>query len=286
MKYPRIASHLYSAPWQILPAKFQEITVAFESARGATGSTPEMAASDPVGPIGYDWIEDRVKLLHPQVETFGPVALARVHGVTGRRLSQLAMQCGGFDTGLFEQQLENIRDDDSIRTLVIDFDTPGGMAAGGMETAQAIRAVADSGKRVIGYASGMCCSAGYFLACACDEFHAHPASMVGSVSTIWAMVDSSKAWEKNGLELKLFATGIYKATGYPGKAMTPEEEANCWSVVRPLDDEFKGFVSSRRGLTPDLMQGQWWDAKFAPANVVDSTSFQKLSSVLEAAFQL
>jgi signal peptide peptidase SppA len=286
MKYPRIAAQLYSAPWQIFPAKFQEITAAFEQARSAPGSLPEMDASDPVGPIGYDWEEDRVKLLHPQIETLGPVALARVHGVTGRRLSQLSMQCGGFDTGLFEQQLANIRDDKSIRTLVIDFASPGGQAAGGMETAQAIRQVAAAGKHVIGYASGMCCSAAYFLACACDEFHAHPASMVGSVSTIWYMVDSSKAWEKNGLELKLFATGIYKATGMPGKAMTPEEEANCWSVVRPLDDEFKGFVSSRRGLTPDLMQGQWWDAKFAPAGVVDSTSIHTLDAMLEAAFSL
>lgn len=286
MKYPRIAAQLYSAPWQIFPAKYQEITAAFESARGAPGSSPEMAAADPVGPIGYDWNEDKVKLLHPQIETFGPVALASVHGVTGRRLSMLAMQCGGFDTGLFEQQLENIATDPAIRTLVIDFDTPGGLAAGGYETAMAIRAVSDAGKHVIGYASGMCCSAGYFLACACDEFHAHPASMVGSVSTIWAMVDSSKAWAQAGLELKLFATGEFKATGYPGKAMTPAEEANCWSVVKPLDDEFKNFVSARRGLTPDQMQGQWWDAKFAPEGVVDSTSFMKLSQVLEAAFQL
>lgn len=286
MKYPRIAAELYAAPWQIFPAKYQEITAAFEGARKSPGSVPESAADDPVGPIGYDYLEERVKLLHPQIQVLGPVALARVHGVTGRRLSQMAMQCGGFDTGLFREQLAAIRADDSIRSLVIDFDSPGGMAAGNTETAAAIREVADAGKHIIGYASGMCCSAAYFLACACDEFHADPAALVGSISTIWAGVDSSKAWAMEGLELKLFATGQFKATGYPGKAWTPEEEANCWAMVRPLDAEFKSYVSARRGLTSDLMEGQYWTAKHAPAGVVDSTSFADLPAVLEAAFSL
>lgn len=286
MKYPRIAAELYSSPWQILPDKYQEISAAFEHARKSPSGVPENAADDHVGPIGYDVFEDRVKLLHPQIETLGPVACAKVYGVTGRRLSQLAMQCGGFDTGLFRQQLANIRDDSTIRTLIIDFDSPGGLAAGNLETAAAIREVADSGKHIIGYASGMCCSAAYFLACACDEFHADPASCVGSVSTIVAGVDSSREWDQKGLELKLFATGIYKATGHPGKKWTPEEEANIWSIVKPLDDEFKSFVAARRGLTPDLMEGQWWHAKSAPAGVVDSTSFRDLDAVIEASFQL
>ncbi len=286
MKYPRIAAQLYSAPWQIFPAKFQEITAAFEQARKAPDSAPEMAADDPVGPIGEDFWTGRMRLLHPQVEKMGPVALARVYGVTGRRLSNLSMQCGGFDTGLFRQQLENIRDDDSIRTLVIDFDSPGGLAAGNLETANAIREVATAGKRVIGYAGGVCASAAYFLACACDEFHADPASCVGSISTLWSGVDSSKAWEMNGFQLKLFATGKFKATGMFGKAWTPEEEENCWSIVRPLDQEFKGYVSARRGLAPELMEGQWWTAKHAPAGVVDSTSFRDLDAVIEAAFLL
>jgi capsid assembly protease len=286
MKYPRIAAELYSSPWQILPAKFQEISAAFEHARKSPAAAPESAADDPVGPEGEDFWTGQKRRLHPQIQVRGTVALAAVKGVTGRNLSKLSMQCGGFDTGLFQEQLANIAADPAVRTLVIDFDSPGGLAAGNTETANSIRAVAATGKRVIGYASGNCCSAAYFLACACDELHAHPASSVGSISTIWAGVDSSKAWAMEGLELKLFATGQFKATGYPGKQWTPEEEENCWATVRPLDNEFKSYVSAARGITPDLMQGQWWTAKHAPAGVVDSTSFLNLASLLEAAYQL
>lgn len=286
MKYPRIASELYSSPWQITSAKFQEISAAFEHARKSPSGEPESAADTPVGPEVEDWWTGQKSRVHPQIQVRGTVALASVKGVLGRNLSKLSMQCGGFDTGLFQEQLANIRDDAAVRTLVIDFDSPGGMAAGNTEICASIREVAAAGKRVIGYASGNCCSAAYFLACACDEFHAHPASSVGSISTIWAGVDSSRAWEKEGYELKLFATGKFKATGYPGKSWTKEEEANCWNIVKPLDDEFKGYVSSRRGLSADLMEGQWWTAKHAPAGIVDSTSFLNLSAVLEAAYQL
>ena len=286
MKYPRIAAELYSAPWQILPAKFQEISAAFEHARRNPSAEPESAADDPVGPEVEDFWTGQKRRVHPQIQVRGTVALANVSGVTGRKLSALSMQCGGFDTGLFQQQLANVRDDAAVRTLVIDFNSPGGLAAGNTETAGCIRAVAAAGKRVIGYASGTCCSAAYFLACACDELHAHPAAAVGSISTIWSGVDSSRAWQIEGYELKLFATGKFKATGMPGKPWTPEEEENCWSIVKPLDDEFKGYVSARRGLAPDLMEGQWWTAKHAPAGVVDSVSFLSLEEVLTAAYQL
>jgi len=269
------------------PGRYQLLVRGFESAR------ERMDAGDPVGPRGADFWTGQERNFHPQVEVSGGLALARVHGVTGKGLSTMAMECGGFDTGLFRKQLANIAEDPAVKVLVIDFDTPGGMAAGNAQVAQSIRAVAASGKRVIGYAGcgergdgtltlGMCASAGYWMAAACDEFHAEADAIVGSISTIYSGVDSSKAWEKNGLELKLFATGAFKATGMPGKAWTPEEEANIWERVSAIDAEFKGFVAERRGLPAEHMQGQWWYAKHAPAGVVDSTLFSSLNELLEA----
>ncbi len=277
MSYPHIAARLYEEPWLMYPGRYQEMCRAFEDAR--------QAADDPVGPKKRDfWSDQELKeYAHPQIEVMNGVALARVHGVTGKGLSALAMSCGGFDTGLFREQLANVAGDPAVRALVIDFHTPGGMAAGNLQVTTAIRAVADSGKRVIGYASGMCCSAGYFMASACDEFHAEPDAIVGSISTIMAGVDSSARWAKEGLELKLFSTGKFKATGMPGKKWTEEEEKNIWTRINQLDAEFKGYVQQRRGLPAEHMEGQWWYARHAPSGIVDSTAFEGLSNVLEAA---
>lgn len=286
-RYPKIAAELYESPWMMWPARYYEMCLGFEKARALTG-VERMAADDPVGPDVVDfWTGERRKA-HPQIETFrgSPVALARVHGVTGKGLSKMAMQCGGFDTGLFREQLANVAADQSIKTLVVDFNSPGGMVPGTKQVAEDLRALSAAGKNVIGWTGFMCCSAAYWMACGCDELHAEQDAIVGSISTIWSGVDSSKKWEKEGLELKLFATGKFKATGLPGKEWTKEEEKNIWSRIRPMDDEFKGFVAERRGLRAEDMEGQWWYARHAPPKVVNSTAFGSLDEVLEAAMGL
>jgi ClpP class serine protease len=86
------------------------------------------------------------------------------------------------------------------------------------------------------------------------------------------------------MELKLFSTGKYKATGMPGKAWTDEEEQMMWDRVKAFDGEFKGFVKERRGLAEESMEGQWWHARHAPAGLVDSTAFSDVGQVLESLF--
>lgn len=283
LPYPRIAAKLASEPWGILPEKLAEIHQGFLEARAS--AAVRMAADDKVGPVVNDFWTGEPRLAHPQVETMGPVAVAMVHGVTGRGLSRMEMQCGGFDTGLFVEQMQNVAEDPAVRVLVIDFHTPGGMVAGNARAVQAIDDVRAAGKKVIGYTKELCASCGYWMAAACDEFHADPDARVGSISTICSGVDSSKAWEQEGLQLKLFATGKFKATGMDGKEWTAEEEQMMWDRLRPLDMEFKGYVQDRRQLAAADMEGQWWYAKHAPAGVVDSTRFESLAQLVEAIWE-
>lgn len=285
MTYPRIAAKLSSEVWGILPDKLAEIHQGFREACAAAARGERMSADDKVGPVVNDFWTGEPRHAHPQIETMGPVAVGYVHGVTGRGLSRMEMQCGGFDTGLFVEQMKNVAEDPAIRALVLDFHTPGGMVAGNARAVQSIDEVRAAGKKVYGYTRELCASCGYWMASACDEFHADPDAKVGSISTICSGVDSSKAWEMEGLELKLFATGKFKATGMPGKEWTDEEEAMMWERLRPLDEEFKGYVRSRRGLAPEAMEGQWWYAKHAPAGVVDSTRFESLAQLVEAVFE-
>jgi ClpP class serine protease len=270
---PRIAASLYCEPWCIRPEVHASICQQFRD---------HLLADDPVGPRGYNYQTDRFELLHPQIERIGDLALAKVHGIIGKHLSNMELQCGGFDLDFFEQQMANVRDDDRIETLVIDFRTPGGRVTGVESAALAIREVADSGKKVIGYTSDCCCSAGYWLACACDEFYAEGSAIVGSISTLCAGVDSSRAWEIEGLELKLFATGELKAIGLPGKKWTEAEEAFMRERGEGVDRDFKGFVKARRGLSDDLLNGAHWYAKHAPPGVIDG-QFRSLHDVLVAA---
>lgn len=280
MKYPLIASKLYCEPWCIRPEVHQAVCQQFRAKAGF--AVPNAGAADPVGPRD-EWSGE---YYHPQVEVSGDLALIRVSGIIGKHLSQLEMVCGGYDLALFEEQLRNVEEDERIEKLVIYFNTPGGVGIGVGAAARAIRRVSEAGKMVLGYTDYQCCSAGMWLAAACDQFHAEPSAYVGSISTFIAAIDSSRAWEMEGYELKLFRTGELKAIGAGGKKWTEEEENFMQATVDRADAEFKGWMRERRGLRDEVMNGAFWQAGNAPAGVVDSTSFSSLRDAIEAMMML
>lgn len=271
---PLIASSLYLEPWLLRADIHADLSSQFRD---------RLAAGDPVGPAAQDRKTGETLHFHPQVEVMEGLAFLKVEGIIGKKLSALEMMCGGYDIALLQQQLAKVRDDASIDALVIEFDTPGGRAQGVEAAARSIREVSASGTRVIGYSDTCCCSAGYFMAAACDLFLADEDAMVGSISTICAGVDSSRQWEMQGLELKLVATGPLKAMGHPGKRWSDEEMKFLQERAQVVDDAFKGFVQSRRskkGMQPEAMNGAHWYARAAPTGIIDGLR-PSLNAVIE-----
>lgn len=261
---PNLASRLYCEPWMIRPDIHASLSGQFRAALQGE----RMAADDPVGPA-LTTEDGRQIPMHPQVEAGHGIAIVPVHGIIGKHLSTLEMFCGGYDLHCFGQQLQNIGHDPAIRTVVLDIRSPGGTVQGVAGAADAIRAMAEGGRRVVAYTDVDCCSAAYWIASAADEVWASKDAVVGSISTFCAAIDSTRAWEMEGLQLKVFRTGTVKGVGMDGKAWTSEEEAFMQSKVESVDTDFKAYITARRGLGAEHMQGQYWYAGHAPSGVVD-----------------
>jgi len=275
---PRIASMLYCEPWSILPTSHQEITRQFRDylSRGSVDpdaftsriTVPSADAGDIEGPAWRDE-NGRLHPWHPQVEIIGSLAILPIKGIIGKHLSTLAMWCGGCDSAIVARQARNIAADDRIENVIILIDSPGGACVGCVETANAIRSISEAGKSTISFTDTMAASAGYFFMAAADRAAASPSAIVGSISTYCAYLDSSRAYEMEGLEVKMFRSGEVKGAGYPGKPWTEAEIADMQRVTDQFSEQFKSFVRARRGLSDDLMQGQYWPAEFAPSGLVD-----------------
>lgn len=255
---PAFIHQLSAEPWAILPGSFVELIRQIQTMEAG------QRADDLVGARFSNG-----QPIYPQVEMVGPVAIVPVHGAMGRHCSVWQHYFGMSDSAILQEQLRNVRDDQDAEIVVIDFRTPGGLALGLEETAATIREVSEGGKAVIAYVDSLCASAGYFLAAACDAIYADPAARVGSISTVMMGVDSSKAWEQAGVELKLFSSGALKTIGLSGKEWTEEEEAHMKERLEFYDGHFKGFVRSRRPVSEDHMQGQIWQAKEVEGLLVD-----------------
>lgn len=256
---PRIASRLYCEPWNILPQVHAQIGRQF---RGY------LEAGMPAVPMPPT--PDEAPGAPPLVSAAGRgLALLTIDGVIGKHLSQLEMACGGVDLVEVDRALALLVDEPAVDTVVMAYNTPGGVGIGLGETAGRIRELAAAGKRVIAFADYQCCSAGYWLAAAADELFAAPSAQVGSIGTYIAALDDSRAWELEGLELKLFRDGQYKALGHEGKRWTAAEEEFLQAEVDRHGAKFKNWIRQRRGLQDGDMQGQWFTAEDAPPGVVD-----------------
>lgn len=281
---PRIAEALYTGAWAILPQVHATMCDQFKiHCQAGGGEPPEMQrriiepaaepqgrATDEVGPKWRNPETGESGFWHPQVEVRGSVALLPVRGIIGKHLSTLSMMCGGVDGALVAKQARNIAADPAITHAVVYIDSPGGSCLGAAETAEAIEAMAAAGKKTIGFTDRQAASCGYYYLCACDTVFASRSAIVGSVSVFSAYLDESRAFEMEGLEVRMFRSGEVKGMGTRGKPWTDAEKAFAQQMVDQYAAQFKGFVQRRRpGVTEADMQGQYWPAEFAPAAFVD-----------------
>lgn len=263
----RIADAVMSQPWFMTPTQMQIVQDQLRAAM----LRPQLAADDVVGPMAQPREGGQPYPLAQQVQTIGDIAVLPLHGMLGKYLSNFALQCGGCDLHLAHQQLENIANDDSIKIVILDLDTPGGQARGVPKFAQAVSDLTKT-KTVIAFAQNLMASAGYFIGSAADMIVTTDDALVGSISTVMAGIDDHRRWETAGYERKLFVTGQYKSIGMSGTAWTEEQITYLNERIGKVDAEFKDFVRARRKLPDEMMQGQTWEAREVIGSLVDETT--------------
>ena len=292
---PRIAEALHTGAWAILPEVHASLCDQLRlhcMAGGSEAAAPEpritLPAADPQGraddEVGPKWRNPdtgETGFWHAQVEVRGSVAILPVRGIIGKHLSSLAMMCGGVDGALVARQARNIAADPAITHAIVYVDSPGGSCLGAAETAEAIEAMEEAGKKTIGFTDRQAASCGYYYLAACGTVFASRSAIIGSVSVFSAYLDESRAYEMEGVEVRMFRSGDVKGMGTRGKPWTDAEKAFAQQMVDQYAAQFKGFVQRRRpGVTPADMQGQYWPAEFAPAAFLDGMP-EDLDQVLQ-----
>ena len=174
-------------------------------------------------------------------------------------------------------------------SLILDCNSPGGSCMGLLETADRIKNLRLRGVHTTAYTSGICASACYYLASACQEIFASPTAIVGSIGTYSVFIDTSKQDEMFGIKAEVFVArnAPLKAAGESG-SLTDAQREEYQRHVDEADAMFQAQVKgSRRGLNmAEASTGAWWYAKSAPVGLVDDArtfhSLHDLLSVLVA----
>lgn len=267
---PLLAGLLYCSPWHIVPSYHQELGELYQKylrgeLQGRTPATREERALPGCAAVG-ERVGSGLAWAHDESEG---VAVVWLDGIICKRAAESMSGPAITDLAKLDRILKAIAGMPRLESVAMVFDTPGGCSLGLPESAELIQELGRT-RRVVAYTDAMCCSAGYWLAAAAQEIGASPSAVVGSIGTYIAALDSSRQWEMEGLELKLFRSGSLKGLGMAGKPWTAAEEEHLQALVDRHGAEFRVWVVSQRGaIAEEAMQGQWFHAKEAPEGLVD-----------------
>ncbi|HEY4042569.1 MAG TPA: S49 family peptidase [Rhodopila sp.] len=134
------------------------------------------------------------------------------------------------------------------RPVILDIESPGGSPVQSDLIAGMIRSHAEkSGARVHAVIREVGASGGYWIACAADEIHANPMSIVGSIGVVGGGFGFPDLLGRLGIERRVYTAGSNKVRLDPFSPEKPEDVAFAKDLMEKLHVRFKDWVRARRG---------------------------------------
>ena len=188
------------------------------------------------------------------------IGYVSLQGVLMRQQSSLGM---GTSTVVAQRAIRTMAADESVRSIVLLIDSPGGTVSGTVELGQEVARTVAAGKPVYAVVDGMCCSGAYWVASQASEITATPSSKIGSIGVYMVLKDSSEAYAAAGVKVHIVKAGDFKATGEPGTEVTNDQLASIQTnIIDPTYKMFTEVVQRGRRMTREqvasVATGEYW----------------------------
>jgi protease-4 len=165
--------------------------------------------------------------------------------VTGNITDGDSSTAGDAVSGPFVRAMERLKDDDSVKAVVMRINSPGGSALASDRMWQAARNLAEA-KPLIASVGDMAASGGYYIASAANEILAHPNSLVGSIGVVGGKFNFAGLTEDIGVNTYILQRGKRAAWSTPVRALNPSERRAFETLLRDVYDRFIDRVATGR----------------------------------------
>ncbi len=174
--------------------------------------------------------------------------------------------------------IRQVRQDDSLKALVLRIDSGGGSAFASEIIRQELEATRAAGKPVVVSMGSVAASGGYWMAMAADEVWATPQTLTGSIGVfgVFPTVDGTLA--KLGIHTDGFGTTALNGPLRPDVPLPPLAGAVIQQNVESIYQRFIGLVADSRQSTPEdineVAQGRvWTGARAESLGLVDKLGY-------------
>jgi protease-4 len=148
-------------------------------------------------------------------------------------------------------ELERARNDDGVKAIVLQVDSPGGSVAASQEIVNQLELVK---KPIVVSMSDLAASGGYYISAGADKIVALPGTLTGSIGVISEMPNLKGLFDKLGIDMQVFIAGKHKDMYAGLRELTPEEKVLMQGMTDQLYNEFVQVVAKGRGLSEDKVR--------------------------------
>ncbi len=148
--------------------------------------------------------------------------------------------------------LRRYRDDDRVRGIVLEIESPGGTVGASQALYREIRELRDEDDRpLVAWIGDVGASGGYYVALAADSVYALPGSITGSIGVIMQFPDTRELLRKAGVSVEIVRSGDRKGAGSVFRELSEEDREVFQALVDDAYGQFLDAVVANRGLDPD-----------------------------------
>lgn len=174
------------------------------------------------------------------------VATLRIKGVMTKDPQPCASLFGTTSTTLARRALRNAVADASVRSVLLDIDSPGGQVAGTSDLADEVFRLREQ-KPIVAYMR-QGCSAAYWVGANASRVICGESSIVGSIGILAPMEDTSEAAKAAGVRVHVVKSAEFKGDGVAGTPITDAQIAEAQRLVDGLHAQFVASVARGRGI--------------------------------------
>jgi len=185
--------------------------------------------------------------------TAGVVGIMPLTGMLIPRGNILVDMSGATSLEMWGKAFMTLVNDDEVKAIVIDVDSPGGNHANVPETALMVRQ-ARSVKPIVAVSNFLNASAAYFIASQAHQVVGAESSVTGSIGVFTIHQNLQAALEMEGIEVTTIFAGKYKTELHPTHPLSAEAKAFVQSQVDLCYRQFVAAVAAGRGVTREAVR--------------------------------
>jgi len=184
---------------------------------------------------------------------------------------------GGFDpvngsiagSESIVEQIRKIRDDDSIKAIVLRIDSPGGssVASDVIWRELTITREDNPNRPIVTSMSDLAASGGYYVAIPADAIVAQPGTLTGSIGIFGGKIVIGGTLGKAGIGTETVTSGANADMYSPFTPFTAPQRAKVEEFMQDFYKNFVGKVAQSRKTTPEAIhavaQGRVWTGRQA-----------------------